>query len=97
MYDYAAQRLHYLPDQVRVLFIGESAPDPGAREARFFYHPVLRIDNLFRGPAERGPSLRHAGQGNRVELNGITPPLREVAAGRRVLLPLRLVKDRRSM
>lgn len=38
------------PERVRVLLVGESAPDPGAAERRFFYAPVLdRRDNLFRG------------------------------------------------
>ena len=33
-----------------MLLIGESAPDPGATERRFFYAPMLdRRDNLFRG------------------------------------------------
>ena len=51
LYDYAAQRGRYLPrDHVKVLFVGESAPDPAAKEPRFFYHPVLTAaDNLFRG------------------------------------------------
>jgi hypothetical protein len=50
-YDYSIERKHYLPSTgVKVLFIGESAPDPTAKEIRFFYHPVLRsADNLFRG------------------------------------------------
>jgi hypothetical protein len=50
-YDYATERERYLPRAgVRVLFVGESAPDPNANQMRFFYHPVLRsTDNLFRG------------------------------------------------
>ena len=35
---------------MRVLLVGESAPDPDSAERRFFYAPVLhRFDNLFRG------------------------------------------------
>jgi hypothetical protein len=37
------------PDSVRVLLVGESAPDPGNAQRRFFYAPTLtRADNLFR-------------------------------------------------
>lgn len=47
---YAEQRAAHRPSPVRVLLVGESAPDPGATERRFFYAPVLdRRDNLFRG------------------------------------------------
>lgn len=47
---YADLREHYRPDHVRLLLIGESAPDPGAAEPRFFYAPILTAaDNLFRG------------------------------------------------
>ena len=50
-YDYSTQRKRYLPPAgVKVLLVGESAPDPRANQIRFFYHPVLRsADNLFRG------------------------------------------------
>jgi hypothetical protein len=50
-YDYSAEREQYLPEGgIKVLFIGESAPDANCEEIRFFYHPVLRpADNLFRG------------------------------------------------
>jgi len=50
-YDYSAVRKGYLPPNgVKVLFIGESAPNPRSGEIRFFYHPILRsADNLFRG------------------------------------------------
>lgn len=38
------------PKRVRVLLIGESAPDPGDEERRFFYSPQLSArDNLYRG------------------------------------------------
>jgi hypothetical protein len=38
------------PAPIRVLLVGESAPDPGAEDRRFFYAPVLhKHDNLFRG------------------------------------------------
>lgn len=47
---YQELRLQWKPDRVRLLLIGESAPDPGATERRFFYAPVIsRNDNLFRG------------------------------------------------
>jgi len=39
------------PDQLEVLLIGESPPNPGDRSRRFFYAPTLRIDNLYRGIA----------------------------------------------
>jgi hypothetical protein len=50
-YDYSAARRRYLPSKgVKVLFIGESAPNPRASDIRFSCHPVLRpADNLFRG------------------------------------------------
>ena len=40
------------PHHLRVLLIGESVPDPGAGERRFFYAPTLTYDNLYRGVAE---------------------------------------------
>jgi hypothetical protein len=47
---YEELRRRWKPDAVRVLLVGESAPDPGATERRFFYAPTLdRRDNLFRG------------------------------------------------
>jgi hypothetical protein len=47
---YELLRKAHRPALVRVLLIGESAPDPGAEDRRFFYAPVLdRRDNLFRG------------------------------------------------
>jgi len=47
---YEQLRQQHRPVTVRVLLIGESAPDPGANEHRFFYAPRLdRRDNLFRG------------------------------------------------
>lgn len=50
---YADLREVHRPERVRVLLIGESAPDPGAAERRFFYAPVLdRRDNLYRGVVE---------------------------------------------
>lgn len=61
---YAALREAHRPARVRVLLIGESAPDPGATERRFFYSPTLdRRDNLFRGvvAAFFGESPGHAG------------------------------------
>lgn len=47
---YEDLRQQWKPDVVRVLLVGESAPDAGATERRFFYAPTLdRRDNLFRG------------------------------------------------
>lgn len=47
---YEQLRQQHQPATVRVLLIGESAPDPGAKQQRFFYAPTLdRRDNLFRG------------------------------------------------
>ena len=47
---YAELRKAYRPEQVRVLLVGESAPDPGSAERRFFYAPILdQRDNLYRG------------------------------------------------
>lgn len=46
-------RNKYRPDNVVLLLIGESAPDPGQKEQRFFYAPVLTAhDNLFRPVVE---------------------------------------------
>jgi hypothetical protein len=61
---YAGLREQHRPDRVRLLLIGESAPDPGATERRFFYSAVLdRRDNLFRGVVEAllGVKAGHAG------------------------------------
>jgi hypothetical protein len=49
---YEQLREQYRPDRLEVLLIGESPPDPGANERRFFYAPTLRIDNLYRGVAQ---------------------------------------------
>jgi hypothetical protein len=50
---YDQLRSEWTPDRVRVLLVGESAPDPGPSERRFFYAPILdRRDNLFRGVVE---------------------------------------------
>jgi hypothetical protein len=49
---YEQLRAQYRPDQLQVLLIGESPPDPGARQRRFFYAPTLQIDNLYRGVAQ---------------------------------------------
>jgi hypothetical protein len=45
-------RADYRPERVEVLLIGESPPDPGEGELRFFYAPELRADNLYRGVVE---------------------------------------------
>lgn len=50
---YTVLREAHRPTRVRLLFVGESAPDLGATERRFFYGPILdRHDNLFRGVVE---------------------------------------------
>jgi hypothetical protein len=49
---YEQLREQYRPDQLEVLLIGESPPDPGAAGRRFFYAPTLQIDNLYRGVAQ---------------------------------------------
>lgn len=47
---YAKLREAHRPERIRVLLVGESAPDPGVSERRFFYAPMLTgADNLFRG------------------------------------------------
>ncbi len=49
---YEQLREQYRPDSLKVLLIGESPPDPGAGERRFFYAPSLSYDNLYRGVAQ---------------------------------------------
>jgi len=49
---YEQLRDQYRPDQLQVLLIGESPPDPGNGVRRFFYAPTLQIDNLYRGVAQ---------------------------------------------
>ena len=50
---YAELREQWRPDPVRVVLVGESAPDPDTRNRRFFYAPRLDAhDNLFRGVVE---------------------------------------------
>lgn len=49
---YEELRECYRPARLRILLIGESPPDPGAGERRFFYSPTLKMDNLYRGVAE---------------------------------------------
>jgi hypothetical protein len=50
---YEDLREAYRPDHLKVLFIGESPPDPGDGERRFFYAPTLsQHDNLLRNLAE---------------------------------------------
>lgn len=46
---YEDLRRRYRPTMVRVVFVGESAPDPGSGRRRFFYSEQLTHDNLFRG------------------------------------------------
>jgi hypothetical protein len=49
---YEELRNRYRPQTLRVLLIGESPPDPGSGERRFFYSSRLSFDNLYRGVAE---------------------------------------------
>lgn len=50
---YDELRRQWKPPVVRLLLVGESVPDAGAQERRFFYVPKLdRRDNLFRGVVE---------------------------------------------
>ncbi|MBK7197535.1 MAG: hypothetical protein IPH80_34240 [Myxococcales bacterium] len=61
---YADLREPHRPSRVRLLLIGESAPDPGAGDLRFFYSGTLdRRDNLFRGVVHAlfDESAGHAG------------------------------------
>jgi hypothetical protein len=47
---YVSLRRRYRPDQIALLLIAESAPDPAGGDRRFFYAPTLATeDNLFRG------------------------------------------------
>jgi hypothetical protein len=39
------------PEQLRLLLVGESPPDPRSGARRFFYAPALGPDNLYRGVA----------------------------------------------
>jgi hypothetical protein len=48
---YQKLRSAYRPLKIRILLIGESPPDPRSSERRFFYSPVLKADNLYRGVA----------------------------------------------
>jgi hypothetical protein len=48
---YEQLRDRYRPERIRLLLIGESPPDPGNAERRFFYSPKLSHDNLYRGVA----------------------------------------------
>lgn len=48
---YQKLRFSYRPSIIRILLIGESPPDPRSSERRFFYSPVLKADNLYRGVA----------------------------------------------
>lgn len=50
---YEELRESYQSERLQILLIGESPPDPGAADRRFFYAPTLsRYDNLYRGVVE---------------------------------------------
>jgi len=71
---YERLRRRWKPDRVRLLLIGESAPDPRRAEIRFFYAPTLTAhDNLFRGVilALYGRSPGHAGDPKRPWLEAL--------------------------
>jgi hypothetical protein len=48
---YDSLRNQYRPKQLRILLIAESPPDPLNKDRRFFYSPILKADNLYRGVA----------------------------------------------
>jgi hypothetical protein len=48
---YEGLREKHRPRKLEVLLVGESPPDPGRGERRFFYAPTLSYDNLYRGVA----------------------------------------------
>jgi hypothetical protein len=70
---YESLRDQYRPKHLRILLIAESPPDPNHSEKRFFYSPVLRIDNLFR-------SVGKAVYGNAIDVHdkvGVLTRLRD--------------------
>lgn len=49
---YEELRRHYRPETIEIVLVGESPPDPGSGDKRFFYSPTLsQHDNLYRGVA----------------------------------------------
>lgn len=50
--NYRELREQYRPNELKILLIGESPPDPGEGVLRFFYAPTLSYDNLYRGVAQ---------------------------------------------
>jgi hypothetical protein len=56
---YEKLRQEYRPTRIKVLLIGESPPDAGDGARRFFYSPMLRADNLYRGVAQAVYGERH--------------------------------------
>lgn len=59
---YEELREQYRPETIEILLVGESPPDPGAGDKRFFYAPTLtRYDNLYRGVAGAlyGPDIKN--------------------------------------
>jgi hypothetical protein len=91
---YEQLRAQYRPDRLQVLLIGESPPDPGAGQRRFFYAPTLQIDNLYgRRPALYGdhpeveltdkPAVLRRLQANRFWLiDAVDQPINQLRRGR---------------
>jgi hypothetical protein len=86
---YAELREAHRPERIRVLLVGESAPDPGDSERRFFYAPLLdRRDNLYRGVVGRVPggmaALATVTRDGRLQLpRDLTAPSHRAKVGRR--------------
>lgn len=92
-------REHWRPASVRLLLIGESAPDSGAvdERRRFFYAPTLsRYDSLFRGVVEalygpvklcsgddRGPWLERLRRDGVYLIDLVPYPVNKLSSGER--------------
>ncbi len=90
-------REQWRPAEVRVLLVGESAPDARAGDRRFFYAPTLtRADNLFRGVVEavygrspgragdaKAPWLERLRAGGFYLIDLVPYPVNALAAGER--------------
>ena len=56
---YESLRARYRPKTIRILFTGESPPDPGDGDRRSFYSPLLNVDNLDQVVAETSYGPAH--------------------------------------